>query len=171
MKRNSLVFAFVLSLFVGVVALAQDQSDKVELSVGFVGTELENPLTALKDSKQGFGARASVKAYGNERFRLAGAFEYNRINPSDSVKVDSYTFGPEFGVYLDKKQIFFPFGIGQFGVTTTYNSDRLFTRKFGFGLKARFGHIVFTPIRLDFENVEGSTVNVKKYSSWVGVSF
>src|SRR5262249_41688014 len=142
-----------------------------EASVGFVGTELENPITALKDSQQGFGARFAARMYGNERVKLSGAFEYNRINPGDPIKADSYTFGPEFGVYLDKKQILFPFGIVQFGVTTTYNSDRLFTRKFGFGVKAGFGHIVFTPIRLDFENVEGSTVNVKKYSSWVGVRF
>jgi hypothetical protein len=171
MKTLTRIALSTLLLLVAATAFAQDKAgqsapDRIKLGVGFSNSEYANLLST--EYQQGLTAELDARIFRRDRFRLGGVFQYNRANLSADTPVDTYSFGPRLSVKFGPIE---PFGQALFGLTTTYNDDRAFTRTYGLGADINLGHIYLRPFALDFLKFESAPGAVQRYGAGVGVRF
>lgn len=160
-------FFATLLLFLFVSVNAQD---KIKIGVNFVNSEYSlNPIEAV-EYLQGVSAELDARIAAQKQgkgVRLGGVFYYKRDN--FDAPTDTYAFGPRFSYRLS---IFEPFGHALFGLNTTYNSDRTFTRIYGAGLNLNFGNVYVRPIEINYQRAEGFlSPSTQTYSAGIGVRF
>jgi len=165
-----LLFSLSLTLLaLASPAWAQEKTpDAVKLSVSFTNSEYSNLFST--EYAQGLSAELDAKIARYDRFRIGGVFQWNRANISDSQPVDTYSAGPQVSVDFFKGHIS-PFGRALFGVTTSYQQDRAFSRIYEFGFDVNLGHLVLRPFGLGYQKIEGVPGAAQRYSAGVGVRF
>jgi hypothetical protein len=158
-----------LILLLSVFALAQDkQPDTVQLSVGFANTQYENLFST--EYEQGLVAKLSLKMAASDRLRLAFAGQYDRSCIGCDFKVDTYAGGPELDVNVIGKRVAL-FGHALFGLQTSYNDDKAFSRTYGGGVKVFVGNVFFVPGEINYRKVEGVPGGVQLFVVRVGGRF
>lgn len=130
----------------------KQSNDAVKFGVGFSNSEYEDLFST--EYEQGLYGEVDVKAYrrGPVRLGIVGRYDRNRFR---SPSVDTYSGGGRLSVDLAKGFVS-PFGHALFGVTTTYNDDRVFTRTYGAGVDLNFGHFYLRPIEVNWIRNEGA---------------
>jgi hypothetical protein len=142
-----------LLLLFSVIAMAQDKEpNTVQASVGFANNQYENIFST--EYEQGLVARLSLKMSANDRARLALAFSYDRNCLGCDFKLDTYAGGPEVDVNIIGKRVAL-FGHALFGLETSYNHDKAFSRTYGGGVKVFAGNVFFVPGEINYRKVEG----------------
>lgn len=164
---KKLFFTLTFLFLFASVGVAQD---KVKIGVNFVNSEyVLNPIEAV-EYLQGVSAELNARIAAQENgkgFRLGGVFYYKRDN--FSAPTDTYAFGPRLSYRLS---VFEPFGHALFGLNTTYNADRTFTRIYGAGLDVNLGHVYVRPIEVNYQRTEGFlSPAVQTFSAGLGVRF
>lgn len=162
--------AFYVVVILALIATVGMAQDKVKVGVNFVNSEYAlNPLEAV-EYLQGVSAELNARIATQKEgkgFRLGGVFYYKRDN--FSAPTDTYAFGPRLSYRLS---VFEPFGHALFGVNTTYNSDRTFTRLYGAGLDINFGNVYVRPIEVNYQRTEGFlSPAAQTFSAGLGVRF
>lgn len=160
-------FAIAILAAFAIVGVAQD---KVKIGVNFVNSEYAlNPIEAV-EYLQGISAELNARIAAQKEgkgVRLGGVFYYKRDNFDSPT--DTYAFGPRLSYRFS---IFEPFGHALFGLNTTYNSDRTFTRIYGAGLDVNLGHVYVRPVEVNWQRTEGfGSPATQTYSAGVGVRF
>ena len=170
MKTLARIASFTtLILLLSFVAMAQDKElNTVQASVGFGNNQYANLFST--EYEQGLVARLSLKMTANERARLALAFQYDRNCLGCDFKQDTYAFGPELDVNVIGKRVAL-FGHALFGLQTSYNHDRVFSRTYGGGVKVFLGNLFFVPGEINYRRVEGSPETVQLFVVRVGGRF
>jgi len=155
------LFLVAFLLFFYVAAQAQD---KVKISASFTGSDVGF------DDRQGLGVELDAKIIGGEYLRLGGVFRYDRACFDCSPKTDIYSAGPQLSYELFQGRVS-AFGRALFGATTTYNSDKRFTRTYGAGVDVNLGNVFIRPFVIDFLRVEGVLITVNRYGVGGGIRF
>lgn len=161
------LFTLTFMVLLATVGVAQD---KIKIGVNFVNSEYAlNPIEAVEYA-QGISAELNARIAGQKEgkgFRFGGVFYYKRDNFDSPT--DTYAFGPRLSYRFS---VFEPFGHALFGLNTTYNSDKTFTRIYGAGLDVNLGHIYVRPIEVNWQRTEGfASPATQTYSAGVGVRF
>jgi hypothetical protein len=158
-----------LCILLFAAASAQDKKpDTVQLSVGFSNTQYENLFST--EYEQGLAAKLSIKMAASERLRLALAGQYDRNCLGCDFKVDTYSGGPELDVMVIGKRVAL-FGHALFGLQTSYNDDKAFTRTYGGGVKVFAGNVFFVPGEIAYRKVEGVPGGTQLFLIRVGGRF
>jgi hypothetical protein len=165
-------FTLTFAVLFATIGVAQDKSpDKVKLSVGFTNTEYSFESLFSTEYAQGLSAELDARLFKKGPARLGGVFQFNRANISSDLPLDTYSFGPQLSVDLFKGVVS-PFGRALFGLQTTYNSDRVFTRAYGVGVDVNLGHVFIRPAVIDWIRTEGfNSPSTQRFGAGVGVRF
>jgi hypothetical protein len=165
MRKLLLTLTFLL--MISTIGLAQDT---VKVGINFVNSEyVLNPIDAI-EYLQGLSVNLDAKVYSqneNKGFRLAGVFYYKRDNFTSPT--DTYAFGPKLSYRVGFVE---PFGQVVFGLNTTYNSDKVFSRIYSAGADLNFGYIYVRPIEVGWQRSEAffSPAN-QTFSAGLGLRF
>jgi hypothetical protein len=170
LKTLSRIATFTsLLLFISALALAQSKESKaVQISVGFSNTQYENLFST--EYEQGGAVKLSVRMASNDRLRLALAGQVDRNCLGCEFKVDTYAGGPELDVLVIGNRVAV-FGHALFGLQTSYNNDKVFSRTYGGGVKVFVGNVFFVPGEINYRRVEGVPGGVQLFLVRVGARF